>query len=123
MLSVGGVRGGEMVCVGYDVVSWSISPLSVSDSIYQCPPPRPLIADLSFGPNRSKRVVSWGRTIYRVTWKVGSGKSLICSSLDHSATRRWMGSRVLRVWVGGGEGVDSQKQAGPTESFSDLWTV
>lgn len=103
MLSVGGVRGGEMVCVGYDVVSWSISPLSVSDSIYQCPPPPPLIADLNLGPNRSKRVVSWGRIIYRVTWKVSSGKSLICSSgpqcdqeMDGIKTPEGLGGRRRR---------------------------
>lgn len=88
MLSVGGVRGGEMVCAGSDLVSWSISPLSVSDSINQCPFAHlpPLIAALNFRPSR--RVVSWGHTIYRVTWKVNSGKSLICSSLLDGTTVR-----------------------------------
>lgn len=31
-----GVRGGEMMGLASDLVSWSISPLSVSDSIPQC---------------------------------------------------------------------------------------
>lgn len=34
-----------------------------------------------------------------------------------------MGLRILRIWTGGEEGADSERQGGSMDRFSDLWII
>lgn len=84
----GGVRGGEMMSLASDLVSWSISPLSVSDSIPQCLTPLSLSSTggpagelypgavpsaESHGRSTLRKITVCGSLLGRITVRPGDG--------------------------------------------------